>query len=174
MNQLLQTQFFGGLQARIRGIFNLNDPRWGRGEDGSSNEKKPEPGSSGLSQSPSGQKGRNEGSGGQPPDLDELWRDLNRKLAGLFGGKNNGGRVPPGGDGNFQPDMKNAGVGVGVIAAIAVLIWLGTGFFIVQEGQQAVNPGLQMSGIRSRHGDHHCRSVRESAERESTGRGVVR
>ena len=34
--------------------------------------------------------------------------------------------------------MKNAGVGVGVIAAIAVLIWLGTGFFIVQEGQQAV------------------------------------
>ncbi len=76
MNQLLQTQFFGGLQARIRGIFNLNDPRWGRGEDGSSNEKKPEPGSSGLSQSPSGQKGRNEGSGGQPPDLDELWRDL--------------------------------------------------------------------------------------------------
>ena len=138
MNQLLQTQFFGGLQARIRGIFNLNDPRWGRGEDGSSNEKKPEPGSSGLPQSPSGQKGRNEGSGGQPPDLDELWRDLNRKLAGLFGGKNNGGRVPPGGDGDFQPDMKNAGVGVGVIAAIAVLIWLGTGFFIVQEGQQAV------------------------------------
>ena len=34
--------------------------------------------------------------------------------------------------------MKNAGVGVGLIAAIAVLIWLGTGFFIVQEGQQAV------------------------------------
>jgi len=34
--------------------------------------------------------------------------------------------------------MKNAGVGLGLIAAIAVLIWLGTGFFIVQEGQQAV------------------------------------
>lgn len=34
--------------------------------------------------------------------------------------------------------MKNAGVGVGLIAVIAVLIWLGTGFFIVQEGQQAV------------------------------------
>ena len=34
--------------------------------------------------------------------------------------------------------MKNAGVGVGLIAGIAVLIWLGTGFFIVQEGQQAV------------------------------------
>jgi membrane protease subunit HflK len=34
--------------------------------------------------------------------------------------------------------MKSAGVGVGLIAAVAVLIWLGTGFFIVQEGQQAV------------------------------------
>jgi membrane protease subunit HflK len=27
--------------------------------------------------------GRNDG----PPDLDELWRDFNRKLGGLFGGK---------------------------------------------------------------------------------------
>ena len=34
--------------------------------------------------------------------------------------------------------MKNAGVGIGLIAGIAVLIWLSTGFFIVQEGQQAV------------------------------------
>ena len=29
------------------------------------------------------QGGRNDG----PPDLDELWRDFNRKLSGLFGGK---------------------------------------------------------------------------------------
>jgi membrane protease subunit HflK len=34
--------------------------------------------------------------------------------------------------------MKSAGVGIGLIAAVVVLIWLGTGFFIVQEGQQAV------------------------------------
>lgn len=34
--------------------------------------------------------------------------------------------------------MKSAGVGAGLIAAVVVLIWLGTGFFIVQEGQQAV------------------------------------
>ena len=32
--------------------------------------------------------GRNDG----PPDLDELWRDFNRKLSGLFGGQ--GGRPP--------------------------------------------------------------------------------
>ncbi len=34
--------------------------------------------------------------------------------------------------------MKNAGAGIGLIAGIAVAIWLATGFFIVQEGQQAV------------------------------------
>ncbi len=34
--------------------------------------------------------------------------------------------------------MKSAGIGAGLIAGVAVLIWLGTGFFIVQEGQQAV------------------------------------
>jgi membrane protease subunit HflK len=34
--------------------------------------------------------------------------------------------------------MKNAGVGISLILGVVVLIWLGTGFFIVQEGQQAV------------------------------------
>jgi membrane protease subunit HflK len=79
----------------------------------------------------------NGGRGDGPPDLDELWRDFNRKLSGLFGGK---GQRPDGGDGgnNFQPDMKSAGIGVGLIVAVVALIWLGSGFFIVQEGQQAV------------------------------------
>lgn len=81
--------------------------------------------------------GRNEG----PPDLDELWRDFNRKLGGLFGGRRNAPRGSGGGDdgGNsFQPDMKSAGIGVGLIAGVVALIWLGSGIFIVQEGQQAV------------------------------------
>ncbi len=66
-----------------------------------------------------------------------MFRDLNRKLAGLFGGGN--GKGPGNGNnGGFQPGMKNAGVSLGVIAAVAVVIWLGTGVFIVQEGQQAV------------------------------------
>lgn len=83
--------------------------------------------------------GRNDG----PPDLDELWRDFNRKLGGLFGGKGGGGQRPSGppddgGGSNFQPDMKSAGIGAGLIAGVVALIWLGSGFFIVQEGQQAV------------------------------------
>jgi modulator of FtsH protease HflK len=82
---------------------------------------------------------RNDG----PPDLDELWRDFNRKLGGLFG---KGGGHPPqrgggGGDGSgggFQPDLKSAGIGLSLIGGVAVLVWLGSGVFIVQEGQQAV------------------------------------
>jgi membrane protease subunit HflK len=79
--------------------------------------------------------GRNDG----PPDLDELWRDFNRKLSGLFGGKGGGSRnentpsSPP-----KPPDMRGAGIGAVLIAGVALLIWLGTGFFIVQEGQQGV------------------------------------
>lgn len=127
------------LPERIRGMFNLNDPRWGRGDDKGEGSQRPEPERPSTDQ-PQGGRGRGQNSAGQPPDLDELWQDLNRKLGGLFGGRNGGGRgpTPGGGNGGFQPDMKNAGVGVGLIAAIAVLIWLGTGFFIVQEGQQAV------------------------------------
>ncbi|WP_249937376.1 FtsH protease activity modulator HflK [Roseateles sp. DAIF2] len=82
--------------------------------------------------------GRNDG----PPDLDELWRDFNRKLSGLFGGKGGGQQPPQGGNGgggnNFQPDMKSAGIGVGLIAGVVALGWLGSGFYIVQEGHQAV------------------------------------
>jgi len=84
------------------------------------------------------------GRGDGPPDLDELWRDFNRKLSGLFGGKGGAPRGPSNGSGdngggpNFQPDMKSAGIGAGLIAGVVALIWLGSGFFIVQEGQQAV------------------------------------
>jgi len=84
--------------------------------------------------------GRNDG----PPDLDELWRDFNRKLGGLFGGRGQGpnrgnGERPPGGGSPLQPpDMKSAGIGLGLIGAVVALVWLGSGFFIVQEGQQAV------------------------------------
>jgi membrane protease subunit HflK len=34
--------------------------------------------------------------------------------------------------------MKSAGIGAGLIAVVVALVWLGSGFFIVQEGQQAV------------------------------------
>ncbi|MBX3621934.1 MAG: FtsH protease activity modulator HflK [Rhizobacter sp.] len=78
----------------------------------------------------------NGGRGEGPPDLDELWRDFNRKLGNLFGGKRSGGAGS--GGPNFQPDMKGTGIGISLVAGLVVLIWAASGFFIVQEGQQAV------------------------------------
>jgi membrane protease subunit HflK len=121
MNLPFRSLSFAGLRGRIRGMFNLNDPRWGRGEDKNEGQRS------------EGNKGPNQG----PPDLDELWRDFNRKLGGLFGGRRGGGGGA-GGGGNFQPDMKSAWVGAGLVALVVVAIWFLTGIFIVQEGQQAV------------------------------------
>jgi membrane protease subunit HflK len=142
------------LPQRLRGMFNLNDPRWGRGDDkptsdGQDGANSPgnTQGSNGYQNNPSNSQQPNSGNGSNspnqssgPPDLDELWRDLNRKLAQFLGGKNGGppnrgqpNGTPPSG---LPPVFRN--LGVGVILGAFVLIWLGTGFFIVQEGQQAV------------------------------------
>jgi membrane protease subunit HflK len=76
-----------------------------------------------------------------PPDLDEIWNDLSRRLNRLFGGK--GQRNTGGGNRNRlpnlpQPGMKGAGIGLVVVILLAFLFWLGSGIFIVKEGQQAV------------------------------------
>lgn len=134
----------------LQGMFNLNDSKWGRdGEKPTGDGADLPPSSQAQDDKPSQQqpRGGNKPNAG-PPDLDELWRDFNKKLNGWLGGANNkgrpqnsnqgGGNNNGGSGGGFQPDMKSAGIGVGLIAAVLALIWLGTGFFIVQEGQQAV------------------------------------
>ena len=132
------------IPQKIRGMFNLNDPRWGRGDDKSSPEGQDgnaaPPNGSNPQQPKPGPSANRPGAASGPPDLDELWRDLNRKLAQFLGGKNGGPphKGPPNGNSpsNLPPFLRN--IGIGVILGAAVLIWLGTGFFIVQEGQQAV------------------------------------
>jgi len=136
------------LPQRLRGMFNLNDPRWGRGagNDGAPPAPRPQDGNNPQGNSdnntpppdrerPPPPRPSNNG-GGQPPDLDELWRDLNRRLAALFGGKGGGRGHRPGG--NKGGDMRGAGIGIGFLSIIAILIWLATGLFIVNEGRQAV------------------------------------
>lgn len=139
------------LWSRVKGMFNLNDPRWGRDDDASrpngarDRDRDANTDDQGRRDDPDQRPfpNRPQGPNQGPPDLDELWRDFNRKLNGLFGGGGRGGR---GGMGNgsggglppFKPDPKSTGIGAGLIGAVAVLIWLGSGFFIVQEGQQAV------------------------------------
>lgn len=142
MKAYLPASGWSRIGQRARGMFNLNDSRWGRGDDKPNEDGKPEhpPRDEPPELPPVSGNGRSRGQGPQqgPPDLDELWRDFNRKLGGLFGGGRGRGGNGAGGGGGFQPDMKSAGIGAGLIAAVVVLIWLGTGFFIVQEGQQAV------------------------------------
>lgn len=109
--------------TRIRTLLSLNDPGWGRSGSGGSNDDR--------SRRPGGG-GNNDG----PPDLDELWRDFNRRLNRMFG--KGGGNEPPRPGGPTQmPSMKGAGAGLGLISGIAFLLWLGSGFYIVQEGQAA-------------------------------------
>jgi len=109
--------------TRIRALLSLNDPGWGRG-GGSGGQDDPRP--------PQRPGGGNDG----PPDLDELWRDFNRRINRMFG-KGGGGEPPRGGGGRPMPTMKGAGTGVGLIGGVAFLLWLGSGFYIVQEGQAA-------------------------------------
>lgn len=131
---------------RWLGMFNLNDPRWGRGDDASRNEGSKDGQEPGRDEEPRPPQRppRGQGPNQGPPDLDELWRDFNRKLGGLLGNKGGRGGGTGGGNGSgggmpgFTPSPKTTGIGAGLIVGVAVLIWLGTGFFIVQEGQQAV------------------------------------
>ena len=130
------------------GMFNLNDPRWGRGDDAPRNEGSKDGQEPGRDDDRNAQRPppRGQGPNQGPPDLDELWRDFNRKLGGLLGNKGRGGGQGGGNNGSgggggmpgFNPSPKTTGIGAGLIGAVALLIWLGTGFFIVQEGQQAV------------------------------------
>jgi len=147
--------------SRVKGMFNLNDPRWGRdddasgGRDAGGSAQRPDPSHDGRQgergddeppppdqrQWPNRPKGPNQG----PPDLDQIWRDFNRKLKGLFGGagRGGGGSGGPGGPGGGMPGFKaptpkGAGVVAGMVGGVVLVLWLGSGFFIVQEGQQSV------------------------------------
>ncbi|MDD2913760.1 MAG: FtsH protease activity modulator HflK [Gallionella sp.] len=78
--------------------------------------------------------GNNKGNGnGGPPDLEELLRKLNEKVAAIMGG----GKGGSGSSGGGAP-MQGFGGGLGLIAVIAVLIWLGSGFYIVDASQRGV------------------------------------
>lgn len=69
-----------------------------------------------------------------PPDLDEIVRNLQRRFGGLFG-RRGGGPRPVGGDtgGGGVPSF-----GWGIIAAIIVAIWAGTGVYQVGAAERAV------------------------------------
>lgn len=101
-------------------LMSLNDPQWGNrgGNDGDK---------------PNGPRRPNDG----PPDLEQLWRDFNRKLSAMFGNKGGGG-----GDGPRMPQMdftpKFLGGGIGLIVALVLIVWLASGFYIVDASQRGL------------------------------------
>lgn len=152
----------------FRRLFALGDPRWG-GQSGSEQDRQQpaqpanqdQPGRNASGQEPERdsreQRPEPPRSGGQknnePPDLDEVWRDFNRRLSGMFGGKSgnrgsgngNGGGFGGGGGGRrgssgggFKAPNVRTGPAFGVVALGGVMLWLATGFYIVQEGQSSI------------------------------------
>ena len=109
------------------GIFmSLNDPQWGnRGSN------------DGDKSNGNGPRRPNDG----PPDLEELWRDFNRKLSGMFGNKGGGGGNG-GGDGPRLPNIdfnpKFLGGGLGLLVGLAAVVWLASGFYIVDASQRGL------------------------------------
>lgn len=109
-------------------IFNLNDPGWGKkpqSGDGSQEPKRPQ-------QDPN-----------SPPDLDQVWSDVEKKFKALFGGGGNRGGTPrQPGQGSGRPNMQMSPKFIrrGIIFALIVglLLWLASGFFIIREGQVGV------------------------------------
>jgi membrane protease subunit HflK len=72
-----------------------------------------------------------------PPDLDEILKKLNQKLAGLFGGRRPGspGSSGPSSDG---PSAAFFGGSIAFIVLLIIAVWLASGFYIVEEGRRGV------------------------------------
>ena len=99
-----------GAARVLSAVMSLNDPQWG---------KRPSGGNQG------------------PPDLDEVWRNFQKKFGGLFGKRGGGGNK--GGNESGAPiGPKHLGGGAIVLAALILGIWLASGFYIVNEGQSGV------------------------------------
>ncbi len=85
-----------------------------------------EPGNSG-GKDPWGQRNKNQG----PPDLDQVIKNIQDKLRKLFGGAS-GGRPGSGGSGTI------GGFGILLVLVVALVLWLLSGFYVVQQGERGV------------------------------------
>lgn len=84
--------------------------------------------------------GNSEGNGNKggreqgPPDLDDIFRKLSKKLGGLGGGKGGLG----GGNSAQGPRGPMGGRIIGIVAAAAVIIWAASGFYTIKEAERGV------------------------------------
>ena len=159
---------------KFLGLFSVNDPGWGNSHNSGSKDAKDGQGSDQTPKvdpdtnkpteaTPTNSPTKPDG----PPDLDELWRDFNDKIAGIFGGKKkpgspasqpskkpNSSDIPPpsqrgggnsgGGNGGMSAPNFNftnpfgSKASIPITAAAVFFIWICSGFFIIQEGQAGV------------------------------------
>ena len=83
----------------------------------------------GSSNNQGGNSGGNKGGREQgPPDLDDIFRKLSKKLGGLGGGKG----------GDTSRGSGNGGKLVGIVAVAAVVIWAASGFYTIKEAERGV------------------------------------
>src|SRR5262245_59369575 len=92
-------------------VMSLNDPQWGKRGGGS-------------------------GGGSGPPDLDEIWRNVNRRMSELFGRKTGGDQPTENGGGTPGRGLPMGGVAI--LVALVAAVWLASGFYIVDEGRRGV------------------------------------
>ncbi|MCK1065655.1 FtsH protease activity modulator HflK [Pluralibacter gergoviae] len=103
-----------------------------------------QPGNNGQDRDPWGssnnQGGNSGGSGNKggrdqgPPDLDDIFRKLSKKLGGFGGGKGGSG----GGSSSQGPRAPIGGRVVGIAAAAVVIIWAASGFYTIKEAERGV------------------------------------
>jgi len=92
----------------------------------------------GSSNNQGGNSGGNGNKGGRdqgPPDLDDIFRKLSKKLGGLGGGKGGSG----GGSSTSQgPRAPMSGRIISIAAAAVVIIWAASGFYTIKEAERGV------------------------------------
>ena len=101
-----------------------------------------QPGSGGDDRDPwgrnnGGDNGNRRGGNEGPPDLDEMFRDAKNRIDSLFGGRRGGGSGGgqggrSGGGGGLSPTM------LGILVLVGIGAWAFSGFYTVQQGEQAV------------------------------------
>ncbi|KFK91860.1 MULTISPECIES: FtsH protease activity modulator HflK [unclassified Serratia (in: enterobacteria)] len=100
-----------------------------------------QPGNNGQDRDPWGSSNNNGGnSGGNnkggrdqgPPDLDDIFRKLSKKLSGLGGGKGSNS----GGTGSSGPNFSGRIIGIAAVAV--VVIWAASGFYTIKEAERGV------------------------------------
>jgi membrane protease subunit HflK len=98
----------------------LNDPHWGN-------------------RNGNGERGGKRGDEQGPPDLEEIWRDFNQRLSGIFGQRRERGPSGPGGPGRPSgPSFKQFGGGFGALVLLVLVVWLGSGFYTVDTNERGV------------------------------------